>query len=75
MRAMVIETFGGPEGIHPAYVHPPEPADTEALIEIACAGVNPDDWKMREGMRSGLLPPEVPVTPGWAAAAQHSSAA
>ena len=68
MRAMLIETFGGPEVMQPSYVHPPEPVDTEVLIEIAYAGVNPVDWKIREGMLSGLFPHEFPVIPGWDAA-------
>jgi NADPH2:quinone reductase len=65
---MLIETFGGPEVMQPSYVHPPEPVDTEVLIEIAYAGVNPVDWKIREGMLSGLFPHEFPVIPGWDAA-------
>ena len=54
--------------MQPSYVHPPEPVDTEVLIEIAYAGVNPVDWKIREGMLSGLFPHEFPVIPGWDAA-------
>jgi NADPH:quinone reductase-like Zn-dependent oxidoreductase len=65
VRAMMIETFGRPEVPHPSYVHLPEPADSEALIEIAYAVVNPDDRKIRERMPSGRFPHKFPVILGW----------
>ena len=49
MRAIVIEGFGGPEVMHVADVLTPEPAHGEVAIRMAYAGVNPADWKLREG--------------------------
>ena len=68
MRAIVIESFGGPEVLHPADLSSPEPAGDEVLIEVACAAVNPVDWKIREGMLAGMFPHEFPVILGWDAA-------
>jgi NADPH2:quinone reductase len=68
MKAIVIESFGGPEVLRPADVPPPEPAADEVLIEVAYAAVNPVDWKIREGMLAGMFPHEFPVILGWDAA-------
>lgn len=49
MRAMIIDKVGGPEVLKMAEVPTPEPGPGEVLIRVACAGVNPADWKDREG--------------------------
>jgi NADPH2:quinone reductase len=49
MRAIAIEGFGGPEVMHVADVPAPQPAHGEVAIRMAYAGVNPADWKLREG--------------------------
>lgn len=49
MRAIAIEGFGGPEVMHVAEVSAPQPAHGEVAIRMAYAGVNPADWKLREG--------------------------
>jgi len=49
MRAITIDGFGGPEVMRIADVPPPELADGEVAIRMAYAGVNPADWKLREG--------------------------
>lgn len=49
MRAMVIDRFGGPEQLRFAEVPTPRPGPGEVLIRVECAGVNPADWKCREG--------------------------
>ncbi len=40
----------------------------EVLIELAYTGVNPVDWKIREGYLKDALPHELPIIPGWDAA-------
>jgi NADPH2:quinone reductase len=50
MRAMVITAFGDANRLHLAEVNRPEPDDEEVLIRIACAAVNPVDWKERQGV-------------------------
>jgi len=47
MRAMIIEEVNGPLKL--SELPTPEPGPGEVLIRMACAGVNPADWKDREG--------------------------
>lgn len=68
MRAVVIEAFGGVETLQIKRVPDPLPQDHEILIRIAYAGVNPVDWKIREGRLSDRLPHQFPLIPGWDAA-------
>jgi len=49
MRAMVIDGFGAAENLRPAELPMPAPGPGEVLIKVAYAGVNPADWKCREG--------------------------
>lgn len=49
MRAIVIDRFGGPEELHLADVSTPVPGPGEILVKVAYAGVNPVDFKMRDG--------------------------
>lgn len=65
MRAIIIEGFGGPEVIKHADMPKPEVFQGEVLIKIAYAGVNPVDWKIREGRLKTLFPHEFPVILGW----------
>ncbi|WP_372369662.1 NADP-dependent oxidoreductase [Candidatus Uabimicrobium sp. HlEnr_7] len=65
MRAMIIEEFGGEEKIKSVDVPKPQPQDNEILVKIAYAGVNPVDWKIREGMIEQLLPHVFPIILGW----------
>ncbi len=49
MRAIVQDTFGGPETLRPADVRRPVPRPAEVLVRVHSAGVNPVDWKTRSG--------------------------
>ncbi len=49
MRAVVMDRFGGPEVLRLDRVPIPEPGAGEVLIRVSHAGVNPADWKCREG--------------------------
>ena len=68
MRAMVIDGFGGADRLHPAEMPAPAAAAGEVLIRVAAAGVNPVDWKIREGSLEALFPHHFPLIPGWDAA-------
>lgn len=74
MRAMVIDDFGGPERLHLAELPDPRPAPGEVLIRVIFAGVNPVDWKIREGMLAGRFPHHFPLIPGWDAAGTVAAA-
>lgn len=65
MKAIVIDEFGGPEKMVLREVARPLPADDEVVIRIAYAGVNPVDWKIREGLMEKIFPHRFPLTLGW----------
>ena len=48
-RAYVFNQYGGPEGEELIERPVPEPGPGEILVEVRAAGVNPVDWKIREG--------------------------
>jgi NADPH2:quinone reductase len=47
---MIINEFGDSEKFQLAEMSRPMPADDEVLIRVACAAVNPVDWKERQGV-------------------------
>ncbi len=64
MKAIVIEEFGGSEKIHFKDVPKPKISEHEVLIQCACAGVNPSDWMIREGLLKDYIPHEFPLILG-----------
>jgi len=67
MRAVAISAFGGPERLALMDLSRPKPARGEVLLRIVAAGVNPIDWKIREGGIPGV-PHAFPLILGWDAA-------
>lgn len=65
MRAVIIDRTGGPDVLRLADVPRPDPAPGEILIRVACAGVNPADWKCREGYLSRFMPYRFPFVIGF----------
>jgi len=65
MRAMAIAGFGGPERLQEMSLPRPKPGRGEILIRSVAAGVNPVDWKIREGYLADVLPHDFPVILGW----------
>src|SRR6476646_4020834 len=66
MKAVRIHKYGGPEVLQ--YEDAPRPqvaAATEVLIRVYAAGVNPINWKVREGYMKDLWPHKFPLIPGW----------
>ncbi|MEM6995132.1 MAG: NADP-dependent oxidoreductase [Myxococcota bacterium] len=64
MKAMLYEAFGGPEVLRLGEVDEPRPADGELLVEVAYAGVNPFDWKLRRGYFGSMFEFVFPVVAG-----------
>jgi len=65
MKAVIMKGFGGPEQLELTEMEKPEAGVNEVLIQVKNAGVNPVDWKIREGMLQGRLPHKLPIILGW----------
>ena len=50
MKAVVINEYGDESVLSYIDVEHPEPKADEVLVRVHAAGVNPADWKIREGM-------------------------
>lgn len=50
MKAVRIHAFGGPEVLRYEEVLRPEPHAHQILVRVHAAGVNPLDWKIRQGL-------------------------
>ncbi|EEF62934.1 Alcohol dehydrogenase zinc-binding domain protein [Pedosphaera parvula Ellin514] len=59
MKAVRIHSFGGPDVLRYEDVSVPEPKSNELLIRVHAAGVNPVDWKIREGHLGQIPLPSV----------------
>lgn len=65
MRAISQDRFGGPEVLHETTAPRPAPLPTEVLVRVVSAGVNPVDWKTREGGGMAGVLGEPPFVLGW----------
>ncbi len=52
MKAARIHAYGHSDQVHVENIPSPDPSSTEVLVRIRAAGINPIDWKIREGYRS-----------------------
>jgi len=64
MRAAQISAYGGPDVLKIVDVPVPSPGPGEVLVKVAAAGVNPVDWKIREGYLAEAAPLTFPATLG-----------
>ncbi len=64
MKAVAMYAFGGPEVLVVTDLPRPKPGRGELLIRTVAAGVNPVDWKIREGSLSKVSH-GFPLIPGW----------
>ncbi|GAA2511888.1 NADP-dependent oxidoreductase [Winogradskya humida] len=65
MKAVRQHTFGGPEVLTVESVPRPVPLPTEVLVRVHAAGINPVDWKTREGTGMAGVLGEPPFILGW----------
>ncbi len=65
MRAVVQHRYGPPEVLAIEEVPVPEPIPTEIQVRVHAAGVNPVDFKTREGKGVAAVLGEPPVRLGW----------
>ena len=62
MKAMAIDGFGAPPGLHDLPV--PEPGEGEVLVRVRASSVNGLDVAVAGGYRSGMTEPHFPVVLG-----------
>src|SRR4029077_14753316 len=65
MKAIRIHNYGGPEVLQYEDAPRPEPQAGEVLVRVHAAGVNPIDWKIREGHMKDFWPHKFPLILGW----------
>jgi NADPH:quinone reductase-like Zn-dependent oxidoreductase len=65
MKAVTIHDFGGPEMLSYEDVPVPEIGPDETLIKVHSCGVNPVDWKIRQGYSKGRVNYDMPLILGW----------
>jgi len=65
MEAVCICSYGRPGVLVHEDVPRPHPGEGEVLVRIHAAGINPVDWKIREGHLKEMLQPTFPLVLGW----------
>ena len=65
MKAVTYSEFGGADVLR--VVDRPEPhvGPDSVLVRVVAAGLNPVDYKIREGYLEGVLDTRLPAVPGW----------
>jgi NADPH:quinone reductase-like Zn-dependent oxidoreductase len=65
MKAVCIYSYGGPDVLVYEDAPCPHPGDGEVLVKVHAAGINPVDWKIREGHLREMLHHTLPLILGW----------
>ncbi|MET8574061.1 NADP-dependent oxidoreductase [Streptomyces sp. NPDC005012] len=66
MRAVVLSTYGGPEGLSVSELPEPAAPDPDGvLVRTAAAAVNPVDLQTRAGLHAGHSAVHPPMVLGW----------
>lgn len=65
MKAIVLNRYGGPDVLDVADLPEPTVGPDSVLVRVRAVGVNPVDWKIREGRLEARFPSHFPIVPGW----------
>ena len=68
MKAVAITGFGGTDRVRIVDIAAPASGPAMVTIEAHAAGLNPADWKLREGWLSDIFVPDFPFALGFAVA-------
>src|ERR687887_2868636 len=63
MKRVVVDHYGGPEGLRVVEEEDPRPGPGEVLVRVLAAGVSYTDDMLRVGSHLGV--PKPPFTPGY----------
>lgn len=62
MKAIVIKEFGSVDVLQYVDNYPqPVMADNQVLLKVYAAGINPLDWKIRQGQLKALLGSKISI--------------
>src|SRR6202030_2028202 len=65
MNSIQIHNYGVPKTLNYENAPRPQPQAGEVLVRVHAAGVNPIDWKVREGEMKDFWPHKFPLILGW----------
>jgi NADPH2:quinone reductase len=65
MKALLYDQYGGSDRFRIGTVSDPSIGPDSVLVKVVAAGINPVDYKVREGYLQQLMPAFFPVVPGW----------
>src|SRR5918996_1010271 len=65
MRAIAFQEYGNSHRLELVDLPDPKVGPDTVLIRVRAAGVNPVDWKAREGYLDGTFDVYFPAVPGW----------
>ncbi|TDB77066.1 NADP-dependent oxidoreductase [Micromonospora sp. KC723] len=68
MKAIAIDAYGSADRLALRDLPDPPVGPDTVLVRVRAAGVNPVDWKVREGLLAAAIPGHFPLVPGWDAA-------
>ncbi len=64
MKAIVFKEYGSSKVLELVERPMPKPAKEEVVVRVMAAGVNPADWRLRNGQFKRAFKLELPFTPG-----------
>jgi NADPH:quinone reductase-like Zn-dependent oxidoreductase len=64
MSAIQLRNYGGPGQLVLVRIPVPEPIENQVLVRNHAVGINPYEWKLREGLFKSLNPVVFPIIPG-----------
>lgn len=65
MKALVYRDFGGNDRLEIAQIDRPHNGPDTLVVRVIAAGINPVDYKVREGYLRGAIDTSLPAVPGW----------